>query len=357
MSARAYVLERLQDQSGPPPRGLTAWVWDVCCLLMDVNVVTGGAGFVGSNLCRVLLDRGALVICIDNLTTGGLDRIRDLMPRKDFRFIRGDATAVLPTLKGERVTHVWALAALASPVHYFRNPLATAWAGAEAQRATLEFAADHAARFFYSSTSELYSGAGDPPFAEDRVGALNPMSLRSPYDVSKLYGEVLCAIFFRECGLDVRIARYFNLMGPGMPISDGRVVPAFLGAALRGDPVPVHGTGGQTRSFCYISDGIAGSLALMDASIETFRGLLPDPPIVNIGNPVETTMKGLAAACWAASREGEPKLAYVQGHPDDPPRRVPDITRARELLKWEPKVGLDEALRRTASWLREAGGV
>ena len=319
---------------------------------MQVHLVTGGAGFLGANLVRRLLERGDQVVCVDNLVTGGLDRIAELLDHERFKFLRGDVTTALPKLRKLRVTHVWALAGLASPVHYFRRPLDTAWSGAEVQRATLEFAADHGARMLYSSTSELYANPDVVPTPETYVGRVNPLSPRAPYDASKLYGETLCSIFHHELGLDVRIARIFNSFGPWLPVLDGRVVPAFLGAAMRGDSIPVHGDGSQTRSFCYVDDTIAGLMALMEAPAKVFYGLPRQPPVVNIGNPDEITMLTLAEACWKVMRDDPPRLTYLTGHPDDPERRCPDITRARELLRWEPQVPVQDGLRRTADWLK-----
>lgn len=320
--------------------------------MSEIHIITGGAGFLGSTLCRALLDRGHEVICIDSLVTGGIDRIEDLLPRQHFKFVRGDAATALRPLNVGRVHAVWALAALASPVHYFKRPLEAAWAGADAHRATLDFAADHAARFFYSSTSELYSNPDVVPTPETYIGRINPLSLRAPYDVSKAYGETLCAIYARTVGLDVRIARLFNAFGPNMPVSDGRVICSYLGAAIKGEPLPVHGDGKQTRSFCYVEDTIRGMLAFMGAPREA---LIPagEPPIINLGNPREVTMLGVARLCWRAVRDDEPQIAQLPENPDDPRRRCPDITRAREILKWEPKIELEDGLRRTAVWLKQ----
>ena len=316
------------------------------------HIVTGCAGFLGSHLVHTLLARGDHVIGVDSLISGGIDRISASLSHPHFQFVRGDAAHVLPGLKpSERIHYVWALAALASPVHYFKRPLETAWAGADAHRAALDFAADRAARFFYTSTSELYGDPDVVPTPETYVGRINSLSLRAPYDASKLYGETLAAIFARSVGLDVRITRLFNSYGPGMPASDGRVVPAYIDAALKGDALPVHGDGKQTRSFCYVDDTIRGMLAFMDAD----RGALRpagDPPVINIGNPAEISMMALARACWKAVRDDEPRISPLAPNPDDPRRRSPDITRAREILRWQPTVDLSDGLRRTAAWLR-----
>ena len=313
------------------------------------HLVLGGAGFLGCNLARALLARGDTVVCVDNLVTGGIDRIEALLRDARFKFIRGDVAEVLHRGVVERVDVIWQLAALASPVHYFKRPLDTASAGADAQRAALAFAADHAAKFFYSSTSELYSNADVIPTPETYIGRINPLSLRAPYDVSKAYGETIACIYARETGLDTRIARIHNSFGPWMPASDGRVVAAYIGAAVKGQPIPLHGDGLQTRSFCYVDDPIGGMLAIMDAPKRTFAGL-PNPPVLNLGNPEEITMKALAEMCWAAVRQDPLRVQALPENPDDPRRRSPDITRIHTLVGWSPKVSLAEGLKRTANW-------
>ena len=316
------------------------------------HLVLGGAGFLGCNLARALLARDDTVICVDNLITGGIDRIEALLRDARFKFIRGDVAEVLQRGDIGRMDVVWQLAALASPVHYFKRPLDTASAGADAQRAALAFAADHAAKFFYSSTSELYASPDVVPTPETYVGRINPLSLRAPYDVSKAYGETVACIYARETGLDARIARLFNAYGPWCPLVDGRVIPAYLGAAMKGQGLPVHGDGLQTRSFCYVDDTIAGMLSIMDAPKRTFAGL-PNPPVLNLGNPKEVTMRALAEMCWAAVRQDPLRIQALPENPDDPRRRCPDISRIRGLLGWEPQIPLAEGLKRTADWFQE----
>jgi len=325
----------------------------------EIHVVTGGAGFLGAHICRAILSQASkevVVICVDNLVTGSMANIRDLLDGPRFRFVLGDAAVALPggaVVPPGRVTHVWALAALASPRAYFARPMETAWAGAEAHRRTLEFAAAHGARVLYTSTSEVYGDPEEHPQSETYRGNLDPVGVRACYDESKRYGEMIAAVFYREHGLDVRIARLFNVYGPGMAQDDGRMIPAFICAALRGAPLPVHGEGKQTRSLCYVEDAIIGLRALMDAPQSAFHSLPHGGlPIINIGNPSETPVEAVARACWKAVREDDPRIAYVGGNPDDPRRRCPDIARARKILHWGPQIDLTEGLRRTAVWFR-----
>ena len=295
---------------------------------------------------------------MDNLVTGGVDRIRDLLVRPGFHFVRGDAASALARYPVNgcppRITHVWALAGVASPIQYYRRPVETASAVASALPATLEFALDHAARFLWFSSSEVAGASTDgQPLTETHVGGVSPVNLRSAYTEGKRFGEALTAAYWRASGLDARIVRLFNIFGPSLPPADGRVIPAFLGAALRGEAIVVHGDGTQTRSFCYVDDAVRGLLALMDASAATFRSLKPDPPIVNLGNPEEISMADLARLCWRVAGTGEARIVLSGGNPDDLARRCPDISRARELLRWAPRVHLEEGLRRTADWIRE----
>lgn len=316
------------------------------------NVVLGGAGFLGTHLCRRLLRDGASqVTCIDSLVTGSLRNVREHAGASAFRFIHGDGADVLRNqYLGDDVAAVWNLAALASPVWYFNRPLETAWAGAEVHRAAMEFAVARGARFLFTGTSETY---GDPqvhPQPESYWGNVNPCGPRACYDESKRYGEMLTSVFFRQYGLDARIARLFNTYGPTMALDDGRMIPAFLAAAIRGVAMPLHGDGSQTRSLIYVDDMIEGLVRLMDVDEDK----LPDPPVVNLGNPHETTVREVAERCWAAIHGAgiEPALVVTKRHPDDPNRRCPDIGRAKELLGWEPEVKLEEGLKRTAEWFR-----
>jgi len=316
----------------------------------STQIVLGGAGFLGSHLCEHLVKEGHVVYCIDNLVTGSLTNLRPF--QKKIQFLRGDAAEVICRLAHLRnITTVWNLAALASPVAYFDRPLETAWAGAEVHRAALQFATDHNARFVFTSTSEVYGDPAVHPQPETYWGNVNSAGLRACYDESKRYGEALAMIFYRQYGLDVRIARLFNTYGPRMASGDGRMVPAFLTAALKGSALPVHGDGKQTRSMCYVDDTIDGLLSL--GAVEA-TDLPHDHPIINIGNPEETSVLEIAVACWRAvyGPNTDPQLVRTKRHPDDPNRRCPDISRARNLLGWSPKISLEEGLKRACDWFR-----
>ena len=324
------------------PRSGPLWAY-------GTHVVLGGAGFLGSHLCRSLADTGATVLCVDNLITGSLRNIQTLRRAHNFEFIHADVTEVEKYERRNIVT-VWNLAALASPVAYLSKPLETAWAGAEAHRSALELATRHGARFFFAGTSEVY---GDPqvhPQPESYWGNVNPLGLRSCYDESKRYGEALSMIFAREYGLDVRIARIFNTYGPNMALDDGRMIPAFLKAASTGSPMPIHGDGTQTRSLCFVSDLIEGFMRFMAAE----QGALPAPPVINLGNPTETTVLEVAEACWEAVHGPDSRFrtASAAPNPDDPRRRCPDITLAREHLRWSPEVDLKAGLATTADYFQ-----
>ncbi len=297
--------------------------------------MAGGAGFIGSHLCRELLSRGRRVVCVDNLITGRAANIRDLKDDPNFLFLRRDVGNPLRLAGGlEAVLH---LASPASPKDFHHLGPQIMRVGAVGTWNLLELARAREACFLLASSSEVY---GDPevhPQPEDYWGHVNPIGPRSPYDESKRYGEALTALFHRLHGLDIRIARVFNTYGPGNRVDDGRVVPTFVNRALRGEPLPIHGDGRQTRSFCFVSDMVDGLLKLL--ACEETRP-------VNLGNPEEFTILRLAEI-----------LEDLVGHPlgrvfrplpeDDPRRRCPDISRACQRLGWEPKVGLEDGLRAT----------
>jgi dTDP-glucose 4,6-dehydratase len=306
-----------------------------------VSVVTGGAGFLGSHLSDLLLSRGHRVVVIDNLVTGSTDNIVHLAGHRDFRFIHQDVTEFL-FLAGP-VDYVWHFASPASPVDYLELPIQTLKVGSLGTHKALGLALHKGARFLLASTSEVY---GDPlvhPQREDYWGNVNPIGPRGCYDESKRFAEALTMAYHQEHGVTTRIVRIFNTYGPRMRLRDGRVVPAFISQALRGQPITIFGDGSQTRSFCYCSDLIEGIYRLMMG-----RTHLP----VNIGNPREMTMIEFAEAVLAATRSRS-RLAYRPLPQDDPRQRRPDIARARRLLKWEPRVALEEGLRRTVAYFRD----
>jgi dTDP-glucose 4,6-dehydratase len=301
---------------------------------MPTSLVTGGAGFLGSHICDYLLERGHRVICVDNLETGSLNNIKHI--REDsFRFEMFDITDHFEI--DESVDFVYHMASPASPIDYARLPLHTLKVGAYGTHNALGLAKKHRARFLISSTSEVY---GDPlvhPQPETYWGNVNPIGPRGVYDEAKRYAEALTMAYMRQQGVDTCIARIFNTYGPRMRPNDGRAVPTFLSQALKGEPVTVFGDGSQTRSFCYVQDLIRGLVALNESDIH-------DP--VNIGNPNEMTLLEMAELVVELT-EARTEIVFEPLPVDDPQVRQPDITRARELLGWEPEVSLREGLAHT----------
>jgi len=300
---------------------------------MPTAVVTGGAGFLGSHLCDHLVSRDYRVICIDNLDTGSLQNVEHL--RGDsFLFINQDVTSHLEI--DEPVEFVYHLAALASPIDYLRMPLHSLKVGSYGTHNALGLAKFKRARFLLASTSEVY---GDPqvhPQPETYWGNVNPIGPRGVYDEAKRYSEAMAMAYHSQQGVDTSIARIFNTYGPRMRPSDGRAVPTFVRQALEGKPLTVFGDGTQTRSFCYVDDLIRGLVALAESGEH-----LP----VNLGNPAEFTLNELAEAVIRITAS-KSELVYEALPVDDPQVRQPDITRARQLLGWEPEIQLEEGLRR-----------
>lgn len=302
------------------------------------SVVTGGAGFLGSHLVDRLLAEGHQVIAIDNLVTGAVENIDHLAGNQRFRFIQQDVTEFL-FLHGP-VDYVWHFASPASPVDYLELPIQTLKVGSLGTHKALGLAMAKGARFLLASTSEIY---GDPlvhPQTEDYWGNVNTIGPRGCYDESKRFAEAMTMAYHREHAVETRIVRIFNTYGPRMRLADGRVVPAFVSQALRGEPMTIFGDGSQTRSFCYCSDLIDGIFRLMMS-----QERLP----VNIGNPQEMTMLQFARAIREATRS-KSRLVFKPLPQDDPKQRRPDISRARRLLKWSPQVELAEGLQKTIKY-------
>ncbi len=302
--------------------------------------VLGGAGFVGSHLCERLLDDGAAVVAVDNFLTGAEQNLRTLRGRPGFEFLKKDIVEGL-SVEGP-LDYVFNLASPASPIDYAHLPLETLRVGSIGTENALKLAEAKGAVFLQASTSEVY---GDPlvhPQHESYYGNVNPIGPRAVYDEAKRYAEALTSAYARVRGVKTRIVRIFNTYGPRMRLHDGRVVPAFVGQALRGEDFTLFGDGKQTRSFCYVKDLVDGlvRLALSDVT---------EP--VNIGNPREMTILEFAEAVRAAAGGGG-KLVFQPLPQNDPKQRQPDITRARTLLGWEPKVRLEEGLRETISYFR-----
>ena len=304
------------------------------------SVVTGGAGFLGSHLVDYLLGRAHHVVALDNLVTGSVENIEHLAGRPDFRFIKQDVTEFL--FLDEPVDYVWHFASPASPVDYLELPIQTLKVGSLGTHKALGLAKHKGARFLLASTSEIY---GDPlvhPQREDYWGNVSTIGPRGCYDESKRFAEALAMAYHRQHGIETKIVRIFNTYGPRMRLHDGRVVPAFIGQALAGQPLTVFGKGEQTRSFCYCSDLIEGIYRLMMS-----RGNEP----VNIGNPVELTVLEFAREIIRATGSRS-KIVFRPLPQDDPRQRRPDIGRARTLLGWEPQVPLAEGIVKTIEYFR-----
>jgi dTDP-glucose 4,6-dehydratase len=301
---------------------------------MTTSLVTGGAGFLGSHLCDFLLERGHRVICVDNLETGSLENIQHLHDEA-FRFEMLDITSHYEI--DEPVDFVYHMASPASPIDYARLPLHTLKVGAYGTHNTLGLAKRHRARFLIASTSEVY---GDPlvhPQPESYWGNVNPIGPRGVYDEAKRYAEALTMAYLRQQGVNTCIARIFNTFGERMRLNDGRAIPAFMSQALTDKPVTVFGDGSQTRSFCYVSDLIRGLNLLAESELH-------EP--VNIGNPAELSLLEMAQLVVELT-ESRSEIVFEALPVDDPQVRQPDITRARDLLGWEPEIELREGLTRT----------
>ena len=303
-----------------------------------VSVVTGGAGFLGSHLVDYLLAKGHKVIAIDNLVTGRVENISHLSGNENFKFIKQDVTQYL--FLSEKIDYVWHFASPASPIDYAELPIQTLKVGSLGTHKALGLAMRNKARFLLTSTSEIYGDPLQHPQTGDYWGNVNTVGPRGCYDEAKRFAEAMTMAYHREHQVETRIVRIFNTYGPRMRLRDGRVVPAFVGQALRGEPITIYGTGSQTRSFCYCSDLIEGIYRLMMSDY-----CYP----VNIGNPAEMTILDFAKEIVSLTG-GRSQLIYKDLPVDDPKRRKPDITKARTLLNWEPKVDLKEGLKRTIEW-------
>ncbi|HEX5467618.1 MAG TPA: UDP-glucuronic acid decarboxylase family protein [Gaiellaceae bacterium] len=301
---------------------------------MSTAIVSGGAGFLGSHLCDYLLAKGHRVVCVDNLDTGSLQNVEHLRSGDEFVFLNHDVTE--PLFLDEPVDYVFHLASPASPIDYLRLPLHTLKVGSYGTHHMLGVAKFKRARFLIASTSEVY---GDPqvhPQPETYWGHVNPIGPRGVYDEAKRYAEALTMAYHRQQGVDTAIARIFNTYGPRMRPHDGRAIPTFIRQALENKPLTVFGDGSQTRSFCYVDDQIRGLYALATSGEH-----LP----VNIGNPHEMTLLELAEAVIRVTGS-KSEIVFEALPVDDPQVRQPDITRAQQVLGWEPEIELEEGLRR-----------
>ncbi|HUF23522.1 MAG TPA: UDP-glucuronic acid decarboxylase family protein [Vicinamibacterales bacterium] len=307
---------------------------------MPRTVITGAAGFIGSHLADALLDRGHSIVGFDNLLTGDTANIAHLAGR-DFTFVKHDVTNYM-YVDGP-VDYVLHWASPASPIDYLELPIQTMKVGALGTHKALGLAKAKGATFVLASTSEVYGDPLEHPQKETYWGNVNPIGPRGVYDEAKRFAEAMTVAYHRYHGLDTKIVRIFNTYGPRMRVRDGRAVPNFIAQALRGEDVTVYGPGTQTRSFCYVTDLVDGILRLMESKTN-------DP--VNIGNPAELTIQGMAETIIRMTGSAS-RIVYQPLPEDDPKVRKPDITRAKEILGWEPKVDLEEGLTRTIDYFRK----
>jgi dTDP-glucose 4,6-dehydratase len=308
-------------------------------------LITGGAGFIGSHLCERFLADGDDVICMDNLLTGAADNIAHLFANRRFSFIQQDVTTYI-YVKGD-LDAILHFASPASPIDYLELPIQTLKVGSLGTHKALGLAKEKSARFLLASTSEVY---GDPlvhPQNEEYWGNVNPIGPRGVYDEAKRFAEAITMAYHRTHKVETRIVRIFNTYGPRMRLNDGRVVPNFIAQALKDEPLTVYGDGSQTRSFCFVSD-------LVDGIARLLRSDYSGP--VNCGNPIETTILEFAERIKALTKS-KSEIVFRPLPVDDPKVRQPDITRAKKLLGWEPKVALEDGLRQTIAYFKPVLGL
>jgi len=306
---------------------------------MPRALVTGGAGFLGSHLCEYLLKKGHEVICIDNLSTGSTVNIEHLQCER-FKFVKHDVTEYI-YIAGP-IDYVLHFASPASPVDYLQMPIQTLKVGAMGTHKALGLAKEKGAVFLLASTSEIYGDPKEHPQREDYWGNVNPVGPRGVYDEAKRFAEALTMAYHRFHGVNTKIVRIFNTYGPRMRPKDGRAIPTFVPQALHHEPITVFGDGSQTRSFCYVDDLVEGIYRLLVSNCH-------EP--VNIGNPHEMTIKEMAETVIHATGSAS-RIEYKELPIDDPQIRQPDITRAKQLLGWQPRVSLEEGLKQTIAWFR-----
>ncbi len=308
---------------------------------METAVITGGSGFLGSHLCEKLIEKNISVICIDNLLTGSLENIQHLFGNSKFHFIKHDITNFI-YVPG-KVDYVLHFASPASPLDYHQLPIETLKVGSLGTHKALGLAKEKNARFLLASTSEVY---GDPlvhPQTEDYWGNVNPIGPRGVYDEAKRFAEALTMAYQRYHQVSTRIVRIFNTFGPRMRLNDGRAIPAFFSQALKNEPITVFGNGMQTRSFIYVDDETDGILKLLFSE---------ENEPVNIGNPEEITVKQIAEEIISITNSSS-KIIYKELPVDDPKVRQPDITKAKEKLRWEPKIDRIEGLKKTMDYFKK----
>jgi UDP-glucuronate decarboxylase len=307
---------------------------------MKTILVTGGAGFIGSNLCERFIQDGHKVICVDNLRTGNIENIRHLVSNNRFVFMNHDI--LYPLEYTEPLDEIYNMACPASPEKYQLDPINTLKVNFIGVLNLLELAKEKGAKFLQSSTSEIYGEPQETPQREEYRGNVNTVGIRSCYDEGKRVAETLVTDYHKQYGVDVRIVRIFNTYGPKMDANDGRVVTNFINQALNGEDITLYGDGEQTRSFCYIEDQIDGMIKLMASNYTS---------PVNIGNPYELTMKLLACIILRLT-DSNSRIVYRNLPSDDPTNRNPDITKARTILGWEPKYELEIGLSKTIAYFK-----
>jgi len=312
---------------------------------MQSVLVTGGAGFIGSHLCDVLIDKKYKVICLDNLLTGSKNNIEHLLKNPDFQFIEADVVKPINQLAGQHVDCIFHLASPASPVDYQNYPEETLLSNSLGTLNVLELAKETGAKVLIASTSEVYGDPREHPQKETYFGNVNTFGPRSCYDESKRYAEAAAYVYIQKYNLDIRIVRIFNTYGPRMQKDDGRVVSNFINGSLLGETLTVDGDGSQTRSFCYVGDMVNG----------IFKAMFSDGTkgeIFNLGNPDEYTVKDLADKIIDLTGSKSEIRYSGNFRENDPMRRRPDITKAKKILDWEPKINLDEGLQKTIEYYK-----
>lgn len=318
---------------------------------MQNVLVAGGAGFIGSNLCKSLLDDGYKVFCVDNLITGEKENLKDLLKNPNFKFIEKDITesAEIAELISAKLDFVFHLASPASPNakclrSYMNLPIETLMVNSVGTYNLLELTKKKSAKFLFTSSSEAYGDPAVSPQTEEYFGNVNPNGVRSVYDEGKRFGEAIVMAYFRKFGLDIRIIRIFNTYGPRMRPDDGRVVSNFIMEAIKNDPITIYGEGKQTRSFCYIDDMVAGLKTAMFSKDTNGQ-------VFNLGNPNERSILDLAGMIKKMT-SSESIFVYEDLPQDDPKMRKPDISKAKKLIGWEPKVPIEEGLAKTIEYFK-----
>ena len=309
------------------------------------SLVAGGAGFIGSHLCSSLLEKGNTVICVDNLITGSKKNIEKLLDNNRFTFIEHDITNQFNNATIQQigtVDYIYHLASSASPIQYQNHPLETLHVNSIGTEHMLTLAKETGAKILYASTSEVYGDPLEHPQKENYWGNVNSFGPRSCYDESKRFGEALVYTYIKKFTVDARIIRIFNTYGPNMEKNDGRVVSNFIIQALSGKPMTIYGDGLQTRSFCYIADMVEGIIRAMET--ENTKGA-----VINLGNPDERSVRDIALLVKQMTRS-KSDIVYQDLPEDDPARRQPDISNAKQLLNWKPSISLEEGLKKTIQY-------